>query len=224
MISHQPAGASNPAQLPAQQMQMQMAPGQLPAHLMQMPTSLSMETFMSMGISVDLWLKPDYVGMTVGENSTPVEEVIVEIDMTEHTGFTPIFGIRFGKDPVRYDYTRDAVTNKDGLNWQAALYQAYMIDPTVSPYRAVQIPMTVLKECKNMKQETVASAGSSLGYTTSVTNFPQWEELYRHCVREKLIGHRVAVKLTNIPKAKNNNKWGVIHFELLGASAQYKAA
>ena len=219
--------------MPQQQQQMamvpqqQLAPGQLPAHLMQMmnnPMQMSMENFMAMGLAVDVWLKPDYTGMTIGEDTTPVEFLDVEIDMTENVGFVLVMAIRYGANPVKYNFTKDFVTDKDGQPWNNALMAAYSIDPSVNPYRAVQIPMTVLAEAKNLKGTVVAEAGSRMGYTTSVTGWSAWLDFYQQVLKAGLLNQRVAVRLTNVPKVKNNNKWGIITFKLLGAVQAAPAA
>lgn len=219
--------------MPQQQQQMAMVPqqqvpaGQLPAHLMQMmanPMQMSMENFMAMGLAVDVWVKPDYTGMTVGDDTTPVEFLDVEIDMAENVGFVLVMAIRYGANPVKYNFTKDFVTDKDGQPWNNALMAAYSIDPSVNPYRAVQIPMTVLAEAKNLKGTVVAEAGSRMGYTTSVTGWSAWLDFYQQVVKAGLLNQRVAVRLTNVPKVKNNNKWGIITFKLLGAVQAAPAA
>lgn len=195
----------------------------LPAHLaagLAQPMDMSMETFMSMGMAVDLWLKPSFAGLTIGENATPVPHVDVVIDMTEKLGFTLVMAIRFGKEPnVKYDYTTDCVTNKDGRPWADALAQAYAADPSVSPYRAVQLPMVVLEETKNFQNQVVALAGQTLGYTTAVTGWSSWQNFYLQVQRAGLLNNKVRARLTNEAKVKDTNRWGLVKFELLGAAA-----
>ncbi len=195
----------------------------LPAHLaasLTAPIEMSMETFMSMGMSVDLWLKPSYAGLTVGDNASPVPYMDVIIDMTEKTGFQLIMAIRYGSDSnVKYDYTHDYLTNKDGRPWAEALAMAYQIDPRVSPFRAVQLPMVVADECKNYQNQIVATAGQTVGYTTAVTGWSAWQNFYQQCQRAGLLGNKVKARLTNEAKMKDANKWGLIKFELLGVAA-----
>ena len=201
--------------------QQQPMAAQLPAHLLamaSMPMEMTMDKFMEMGLAVDAWLKPDFQGMTIGDSPIAVIHVDVEIDMTEKRGFTLIQAIRYGQDPVRYDYTTDNQTSKDGLPWFNVLSAAYAIDPTVQPYRAAQIPMTVVADAVNLKNEVVAKAGTRLGYTTSVTGWAPFEGLYRDCQRNGWLGKKVIVRLTNEGKVKGTNKWGIVKFELLGLS------
>lgn len=218
MQQYLPAQAA-PVQQQMAMVQQQPMQAQLPAHLMamaSMPMEMTMDKFMEMGLAVDAWLKPDFQGMTIGDSPIAVVSIDVEIDMTEKRGFTLIQAIRYGQDPVRYDYTTDNQTSKDGLPWFNILSAAYAVDPTVQPYRAAQIPMTVVADAVNLKNEVVAKAGTRLGYTTSVTGWAPFEGLYRDCQRAGWIGQKVIVRLTNEGKVKGTNKWGIVKFELLG--------
>lgn len=218
MQQYLPAQAA-PVQQQMAMVQQQPVQAQLPAHLMamaSMPMEMTMDKFMELGLAVDAWLKPDFQGMTIGDSPIAVVHVDVEIDMTEKRGFTLIQAIRYGKDPVRYDYTTDNQTSKDGLPWFNVLSAAYAVDPSVQPYRAAQIPMTVVADAVNLKNEVVAKVGTRLGYTTSVTGWSAFEGLYRDCQRAGWIGQKVIVRLTNEGKVKGNNKWGIVRFELLG--------
>lgn len=224
-----------PAQQQTQMQQQQQMPmqqpvqAQLPAHLMamaSMPMEMTMDKFMELGLAVDAWLKPDFQGMTIGDSPIAVVHVDVEIDMTEKRGFTLIQAIRYGENPVRYDYTTDNQNSRDGLPWFQVLTAAYAVDPSVQPYRAAQIPMTVVSDAVNLKNEIVAKVGTRLGYTTSVTGWSAFESLYRECQRNNWIGQKVIVRLTNEGKVKGTNKWGIIRFELLGLApvAEQKTA
>ena len=218
MQQYLPAQAA-PVQQQMAMVQQQPMQAQLPAHLMamaSMPMEMTMDKFMEMGLAVDAWLKPDFQGMTIGDSPIAVVSIDVEIDMTEKRGFTLIQAIRYGQDPVRYDYTTDNQTSKDGLPWFNVLSAAYAVDPSVQPYRAAQIPMTVVADAVNLKNEVVAKVGTRLGYTTSVTGWSAFESLYRDCQRAGWIGQKVIVRLTNEGKVKGTNKWGIVKFELLG--------
>ena len=228
MQQYLPAQAA-PVQQQMAMVQQQPLQAQLPAHLMamaSMPMEMTMDKFMEMGLAVDAWLKPDFQGMTIGDSPIAVIHIDVEIDMTEKRGFTLIQAIRYGQDPVRYDYTTDNQTSKDGLPWFNILSAAYAVDPTVQPYRAAQIPMTVVADAVNLKNEVVAKAGTRLGYTTSVTGWAPFEGLYRDCQRNGWLGQKVIVRLTNEGKVKGTNKWGIVRFELLGLApvAEQKTA
>ena len=228
MQQYLPAQAA-PVQQQMAMVQQQPMQAQLPAHLMamaSMPMEMTMAKFMELGLAVDAWLKPDFQGMTIGDSPIAVVHVDVEIDMTEKRGFTLIQAIRYGQDPVRYDYTTDNQTSKDGLPWFNVLSAAYAVDPSVQPYRAAQIPMTVVADAVNLKNEVVAKVGTRLGYTTSVTGWSAFEGLYRDCQRAGWIGQKVIVRLTNEGKVKGTNKWGIVRFELLGLApvAEHKTA
>lgn len=204
-----------PAQVPAAQGM----PG-LPAHLQQFaaPMQFTMENMAAMGLSVEQWFKPDFQGMTIGDQDGIVKEALCEIDMTENAGFVLGMGIRYG-NPAVYHFTTDGVSCQDGMSWPQAMMTALTVDPTAKPFRSVQIPMTAVQDVVDVDGKVVASQGTSLGYTTPYSGWNTWLAFHRQCAMKGLLGQRVVVRITNEPK-KNaaGNKWGNLRFELLDAA------
>jgi hypothetical protein len=86
----------------------------------------------------------------------------------------------------------------------------------VAPYRCVDLPFTLIDPVIK-STVTVAKAGDVIGYTTSTTNWKNWEDFYKECVKAELLGKRVQVKLTAQARTnKNGNNWGVLKIELIG--------
>ena len=196
----------------------QQAQHQLPAHLAQMtqPMEMTMDALDGMGLSVDHWLKPDFNGMTVGEIPSVIPYVDVEIEMTQNHGFVLGMGLRYGKDPVQYDFTHDnVVSSKNGMPWTSVLQNAVMIDAGALPYRAAQLCFDILSEVKGHDGTLVAKAGETLGYTTPQSNWTEWSNFYKACVKRGLIGTKVKARITNKSLDKNKNKWGVAVITLL---------
>ncbi|WP_304634045.1 hypothetical protein [Pseudoalteromonas sp.] len=214
------------------QQQNQMMPQQgmqqnLPAHMQQyaMASDMSMESLDAMGLQVDHWLKPDFVGMTVGETPSIVEHIIAEIELTQNIGFVLGFGLRYGKNPPNYDFTPDGLTSsKTGGLWVNALAQATAVDPEVRPYRSAQLVFTALDTVKSQDGSLLVEVGETVGYTTPQSNWAEWSKFYRTCAKEGLLNTTVKVKLTNIPRTKDTNKWGVVKIELLKDAASQSAA
>jgi len=201
-----------------QQAPQQQAQHQLPAHLAQMtqPMEMTMDALDGMGMSVDHWLKPDFNGMTVGEIPSVIPYVDVEIEMTQNHGFVLGMGLRFGKDPVQYDFTHDnVVSSKNGMPWSSVLQNAVMIDAGALPYRAAQLCFDILSDVTGHDGTLVAKAGESLGYTTPQSNWTEWSNFYKACVKHGLIGTKVKARITNKSLDKNKNKWGVAVITLL---------
>jgi len=187
-------------------------------------TPLSMETLMMGSMSVDGWLKPKEYGLAVGDNPGLVGSIKVILDMTDGIGFVSKMAIK-GGNPAQYAYTTDLVNAIGGGSWEAAQARIRALDPKASPYRAVDLPFTLLEDVvvtppgapAGTAGTVVAKAGQRMGYTTSTTNWSNWETFYRDCVQKGLIGKRVeltigAQRRTN----KNNNAWGVMTFALIG--------
>jgi len=221
-----------PQQNQMMQQQNQMMPQQnsmpnLPAHMQQyaMASDMSMESLDAMGLQVDHWLKPDFVGMTVGETPSIVDHIIAEIELTQNIGFVLGFGLRYGKNPPNYDFTPDGLTSaKTGGLWVNALAQATAVDPEARPYRSAQLVFTALDTVKSQDGSLLVEVGETVGYTTPQSNWAEWSKFYRTCAKEGLLNTTVKVKLTNIPRTKDSNKWGVVKIELLKDAASQSAA
>lgn len=181
---------------------------------------LSMDNMMS-GMVVDKWIKVKDTGLLVGDNRELLSEIIVEMDMTEGQGFIPKMGIKAG-NPAQYFYTTDNATCQTGGSWEAACNKARNIDQKASPYRCVDLPFKLINDLvvkdKAGKDVTLAEAGTMLGYTTSTTNWGNWQAFYKEVANAGLLGQKVEVKLGYQYRSnKNGNEWGVMTFALIGA-------
>jgi len=200
---------------------------QLPQHLQQyaMPTDMSMESLDAMGMQVDHWLKPDYVGMMIGDTPSPIQEIVVDIEMIKGSGYTQGYGLRYGKEPVIYDFTIDGVTSvKTGQPWFNSIMQATSTDPQARPYSAAQLVFEVAKDVVAQDGTVLASVGESLGYTTPQSNWHDFSKFYKLCSREGLLGQTVRVKITNMARTKDQYKWGILKFELLTTTEDSKTS
>lgn len=186
-------------------------------------TALSMESLMMGSMSVDGWFKPKEYGLAIGDNPGLVTQIRVALDLTEGVGFVSKMAIK-GGNPAQYSYTTDLVNATGGGSWEQAQARIRALDPKASPYRAVDLPFTLLEDVKVCppgagadKAVEVAKAGQRMGYTTSTTNWSNWETFYRDCASKGLIGKRVEVIIGSQRRTnKNNNVWGVMSFQLVG--------
>lgn len=174
---------------------------------------LSMENLMSGSISVDKWLKVKEFGLLIGDDKALHQNLIVDIEMTEGRGFVPKLSIKAG-NPAQYWSTYDGVTCDKGGSWHDALAKARTIDPKARDYRSIDLPMVLVEGVAG------TDAGTVLGYSTSTTNWRFWEQFYKDVSQAGLLGQVVRVKvgfkaMTNA----NKNNWGVMTWELIGASA-----
>jgi hypothetical protein len=185
---------------------------------------LSMETLMMGSMSVDGWLKPKEYGLAVGDNPALFTSAKVYLDMTDGSGFISKMAIK-GGNPAQYAYTTDLVTAMGGGTWEAAQARIRALDPKASPYRAVDLPFTVAVDIVAVPMGApagtpgivLAKAGQKLGYTTSTTNWANWEAFYREVVQAGLVGKKVELTIGSQRRQnKNNNVWGVMTFALVG--------
>lgn len=194
-------------------------------------TALTMESLMMGSMSVDGWLKPKEYGLQVGDNPGLTTSIKVVLDMTEGLGFVSKMAIK-GGNPAQYAYTTDLVNAVGGGSWNDAQARIRALDPKASPYRAVDLPFTLLEDVTvsppgapaGTNQTVVAKAGQRMGYTTSTTNWANWETFYRECAAAGLIGKRVELEIGSQRRTnKNNNVWGVMTFKLVGECVQDEA-
>jgi len=185
------------------------------------PIDMSMGAMMNQGFTVDTWVKTSFYGLSIGkELCQPFE---AEINMFEGQGFKPNQSIRYGANPVNYDKTFDGITAEDGAPWASRVSSARGIDPKCRPYRSVQVAMTATHDIVSSEGGTVlAKAGSIIGYTTSITGWAEWESFYRNCVGEGVLNSNVRVKVSNNPKSKGANTWGILRWELLRTEVEVK--
>lgn len=178
--------------------------------------ALSMDALLTGAINVDAWFKPKEFGLLIGDNPHLIDAVKCIIDMTDGVGFVAKRGIKAG-NPAQYFYTTDGATCTTGGSWEAAQAKARALDPRASEYRCVDLPFTLLEEVKDKKNAVVAEAGKRIGYTTSTTNWKAWEQFYRECSQQGLLGKRVEVILGAERRVnKAGNVWGTMTFQLVG--------
>lgn len=183
--------------------------------------ALTMDTVMTGQLNVDAWLKPKETGLFIGDNKEVVTSVLATIDMKDGRGFIVKKGIKAG-NPAQYFYTTDGVTCVSGGSWEAAVARAKGIAATAYEYRCVDLPFEVIEAVKGRDIKTgvekeLYAVGTKLGYTTSTTNWKNWESFYQDVVDAKLLDETVIVKLGCEERSnKAGNNWGVVTFELVG--------
>lgn len=222
MAAAQAAAAAAPSpQLPAIAPQTSLAPvAAAPA-----PVALSMESMQMGSMSVDNWFKVKEDGLKIGDMQGLLESVEAVIDMTAGRGFILKYGAKNG-NPAQYAYTVDLANAAGGGTWPVALARLQALDPSkpCSPYRCVDLPFKLIEDVtkvtgagKAAVTTVIAKAGDMIGYTTSTTNWKNWEMFYKDVEKAGLMGHEVKVKLTAQARTnKNGNNWGVLAIELLG--------
>lgn len=178
---------------------------------------LSMDTLSTGSINVDTWIKVKEYGILVGDVKAPqaIPKLVASIEMTDGKGFLCKQSIKAG-NPAQYWATYDGVTCPGTGTWEQAIQKAASISPTARPYRAVDLPLTLLEPAMSGATE-LAKVGTILGHSTATTNWKNWESFYKDCAQAGLIGKTVKVEVGFEEKTnKANNVWGVLTFKLLG--------
>jgi len=177
---------------------------------------MTMEQLSAGSMSVDKWVKVNEDGIKIGDGKLIPDGFIATIDMTDGRGFVPKMAIK-GGNPAQYAYSLDGVTAVSGGSWEAAQarIRALAGAGAATPYRAVDLPFTLVEDVKDMSGAVVGKAGEVVGYTTSTTNWANWETFYRAVGQAGLMGSTVKVKLTQQARSAKGNNWGVVRFELI---------
>ncbi|MGO4302177.1 hypothetical protein [Cupriavidus sp. RAF12] len=180
---------------------------------------MTMESLMSGGISVDIWLKVKEFGLVVGDAQGVIPTIKVILDMTEGTGFVPKLSIKAG-NPAQYWSTYDGANSDKGGSWTDAQNKARSIDPRATPYRSVDVPMVAVEDVL-VNGKVAAAKGKKLGYSTSTTNWREWETFYKDVVQKGLLGKQVEVEVGFKPmQNKAGNNWGVMTWTVIGEVEQ----
>lgn len=164
-------------------------------------------------MNVDGYLKVKEFGLLIDAKPNLLDSVNVTIDMNEMQAFT---GLRYG-DPVTYVKTYDGVTAASGGTWNEALERARRVKPDVRPYMGADIQMTLTEDAKDAKGAIVATAGTRLGHSTSVTNRAEVAAFIKAVKDKGYAGQTVQAKLGFKPMSNpKGQKWGIVTFELIG--------
>lgn len=178
--------------------------------------ALSMETIGSGGMAVDKWLKVKEVGLMIGDDKTLFDSFKVMLNMVDGIGFMVKWSIK-GGNPAKYASSYDGQVTATGTSWVQAQREIQALEPKATPYRSVDLPMTMLETLKNKKGDAVLiEEGQLLGYSTSTTNWALWEAFYREVVKAGLLGEQVEAEVGYIARQKGPNNWGVVSLKLIG--------
>lgn len=163
---------------------------------------------------VDGYVKVDEHGVHFDDNRrSKIDEFRCKIDLSQIQGAT---SIRYGNPPT-YVKTYDGKTTSDGQSWAEAYQQALSVDPKVKPYPSADIPMELIHEVKQGK-DNVYEAGTLMGHSTSPTNRNELAKFHRQVKAAGLEDETVIVKVSWKERSNAHNTWGVLTFTLEGAA------
>jgi hypothetical protein len=172
------------------------------------------------GMDVDTYLKVNAEGFRIGDKMQGLlEDVIVEIDMTE---VTPIYQSRHeagGKTTFLKTY--DGQTTPEGKNFNAEFDRLSRLNvKNDGPFQTAEIPMTLVDDVTDPKKSSsvVIDAGTRVGLTPSKTGFRAFQAFGKQLRRNNPAALNGVLKVKLVHEKKTNtagNEWGVINFELV---------
>lgn len=170
------------------------------------------------GVRADHFLKVDKPGFLIGKDTKNYqEEIEVEFRLSAPKAY---WGIRFG-NPAKYlkSYDRqvDARTKKA---WSSVIAECTAADPKCTgDYPALELAFTLRQDIVSAKDGTVlASAGQTLGWNSSITNWALWTafiEPYFTLMDSGVLPENALVrgKIIHEQRTKDGNTWGLLNFK-----------
>jgi hypothetical protein len=172
---------------------------------------LTMSDMSAGSLDVNHWLKVDKIGMYIGGDRTPIDELSVSLHLDE---VQFCFSVRYG-NPAQYEKTYDHITDVKGRPWAQVLRHAQSIDGKASEFRSADVPFVLREDVKNKKGEVIAQAGDVLGHSVSVTGWKFFQRWLKQMAREGIDVQNDAVNMTIVQNYQKNDKgeWGVLDFK-----------
>tara|TARA_Y100001001_G_scaffold163782_1_gene193820 strand:+ start:15490 stop:16173 length:684 start_codon:yes stop_codon:yes gene_type:complete len=174
------------------------------------------------GISPDKWLQVKDSGFRIdkGEKAM-IEEVEVEINFADVKLFQ---GLRIQAPGGKPEYikTYDGRTEaRTGQTWGIAVAEANGRSATPqNPYRGADILMSLTSD--TVQGKTTVPAGTTLGYTTSITGFGAFQSFLATLIEAgdvsvgqdgQSLSGKVKVKVLHEAKSSADYEWGILNFE-----------
>lgn len=169
------------------------------------------------GQAVAHWLKVDEFGLSIDADRKKLEEVLVEIDMTEGLGFMVKDTIKWGNTPVNYASLYEGQMADNGQPWGEVVQRAMRADPRAKVFPSADIILTVVDPIEQSKGAEPIAVGVKVGLTLSMSNWRNWEVFYGEVSKAGLIGQNVKARLhgQEVLGKKNGLTWGVVAFDLI---------
>lgn len=177
-------------------------------------TPLGLDDMMGGGVNVDHWLKVTPYGLTVGNDTKPMDEIEVFLDMAE-IAYSYQIKYQLNGSAV-YHRTYDRTLDTQGQPWVQTMQKAQQIDPKAYEYRSAEIPVVAAAAVPSKEAgKTAAEVGSRLGLTLSTTGWKVFQGFVRELVRKGIDPKTATLKLTlgfETKKKAGVNDWGVPTF------------
>lgn len=126
-------------------------------------------------MSVKAYLKVSAHGFLIGKDAaTLFDEIDVEFRLN---AAKPFYGLRYGNPPVYKRSVDRIVETKSKRPWADVCAEAQRLDARCTgDYRGVDIPFQSVNQLKSKKGEVLAEPGDALGWSSSVTNWAEFQK------------------------------------------------
>jgi hypothetical protein len=175
----------------------------------------SLDGFLDAGVAlkVDHWLQTTNMGFKIKGTNLPVDGDLTVL-ISARNDMQPFYGLRLnigGK--ATYFKTVDRVTClKSGKPWGQVLAEG--ANAGQREYKGFDIRFSATEDIKDVKGAVVALAGTTLGYSTAITNFNDAADFARKLRERGLVDATVQVSIANDVRTNDANKegWGAVVF------------
>lgn len=167
------------------------------------------------GMTVDVYLSVKEGGFTIDEMTGYFDDFEATLDLKKVVPIYSARGEAGGNTTFIKSY--DGISTPNGQNFARAVDDLSRRTKCTGVYQTAEIPVTLVNDVTDSKKSKTITAGTRVGITPSVTGFSAFRSFYADLLAAGRTDEVVKVKVKHAPRRnKNNNRWGVAEFELVG--------
>ena len=180
----------------------------MPTALPATPHPLTVEDMLSASLTIDAWLKVSKFGLTIGEDTTVFDRILVDLHFED---IQYCFAVRYG-NPAIYAKTYDRVRDLLGRPWDDVCHNARLVDPQAGEFPSADVPFIARQDLRDRTGEIIVHEGDVLGHSISVTGWRVFRRFLKDAERAGIdIRHgTVRLDLGSEPQKNDKGEWGVL--------------
>ena len=166
----------------------------------------------SASMNVDAFLKVSHLGIFVGKDLKPQDELFVEMKL-ENAKAGWVLRINTGAG-VKYLTSYDGVQEaKTRANWAAIIADAQKMDANAYVSDLIEMPALLLKDVPLKEKGKFQKAGTVVGLSLSYKNLQAFQAVLGDLHKKYGLDRAFKVKLTAVPKVGSGQDYGVYGYE-----------
>lgn len=171
------------------------------------------------GMVVDQYINVKPSGVTIGDSKAKLETIPVIVDMAD---LTPLWVARVevgGNTTFYKSYNGSTTARGENFHHLVDLKGRAPGAKSSGIYQSVEISCELAEDLKDSKGALVADAGTTVGFTPSLTGFKEFQQFAKKLAKidPTLIQARLRINLNAKDRSnKNGNEWVVLDYEYLG--------